>query len=32
MSSSNPEPRTDATTPTVVLVHRAFAESSSWNA
>ena len=30
MTSSTPEPRRD-TTPTVVLVHGAFADSSSWN-
>ena len=31
MTSSTSEPRTDATNPTVVLVHGAFADSSSWN-
>ena len=31
MSNSTPEPRTDTTKPTVVLVHGAFADSSSWN-
>jgi pimeloyl-ACP methyl ester carboxylesterase len=31
MTSTTPEPRTDTTTPTVVLVHGAFADSSSWN-
>jgi pimeloyl-ACP methyl ester carboxylesterase len=31
MTSSTPEPRTDTTKPTVVLVHGAFADSSSWN-
>jgi pimeloyl-ACP methyl ester carboxylesterase len=31
MSTSTPEPHTDTTRPTVVLVHGAFADSSSWN-
>jgi pimeloyl-ACP methyl ester carboxylesterase len=31
MTSSTPEPRTDTRKPTVVLVHGAFADSSSWN-
>lgn len=31
MNANTPEPATDATRPTVVLVHGAFADSSSWN-
>ena len=31
MTSGTLDPRTDTTKPTVVLVHGAFADSSSWN-